>query len=136
LRVPDYKVTYLERERRFDEADILCAKLDQILSVKFAHCLPTVHARARRLSIAAERVRRRWRRLIETWRRLRAHMTRHSRLSLLFLRRSQPRTTLTTALHDTLKEVRGTMADSWWWWLRRPAMRAVRCATSGLELTL
>lgn len=87
-----------------------------------------------RLSICERVMRGSWRR-IQARRTLRLHVTRHTRLALLFLRRwSKTRPALPASGHDALEQVRRTMADSRWWWLGWTAMRALRCAAALLEL--
>ena len=85
----------------------------------------TIETWALRLSVR-ERVVRRPRWWVETWRNLRLHVTGHARLTLLLLRRrGKLLSTLSGARHDALEEVCRTMTDGWRRWLRRAGMWAL-----------
>ena len=87
------------------------------------------------LTIAKRIVWRSWRPIEARWG-LPLHMTRHTGLPLrlLVLWRSQARSTLSTASHDTLEKVCGAMTNRRWWRLRGPRVRALRWTTSLFEL--
>ena len=67
------------------------------------------------LAVGSEGVVRWPRRCGETWWALRLHVTWHTRLtSLLLRRRSQTRSALSASGHYALEEVRWAVANSWW----------------------
>ena len=77
-----------------------------------------------------------WRawRSIETWRGLALHMPRHARLALrLLLGRSKTGTTVPTASHNALEQIRRTMPDGRGWWLGWARMLSLGWTSSLLE---
>ena len=63
------------------------------------------------------------------------HMARHARLARLLLwRRSKTRSSWPATCHDSLEEIRGSMANGWRIRLRRSGVWALRWSTALFEL--